>query len=545
MLFDYSAGSIIEGFNKVKGDRLVVENTWDDVMYYTMPRKRDIQSIIEKGDKVPTDVFDDTAIQSNIILAAGLSGYMTNASQRWFELRPRDFRLLESPGVKTFFSETAEIIYSVLATTNFYQQVNELYLDLGAIGTAAMYISEDEIEDVRFYTRHPKEIFILENDREVVDMVYRAFKMTAWAAYNFFGKNNCGQSILKAIEAKEYNKEFDYIHFTCPRDVRDTRKMDNLNKPFASFWVSVKDKKVCKESGFNEFPYTTPRFYKNSDQTYGFAPGIASYSNIKMLNKMMEYYIKGAETSIWPPFLAEHDSLMNTFSLKAGAINYQRASMAQSQQIQPIDIKMKYQIAIDFITRVEQRIQSAFFADLFLLITHASNMTATEVIERTQEKMLLLGPVMGRLQSELLNTVIVRVFNILLRRGKLPSLPQALINNPNYDVVYISPLAKAQRAVQAKDMTTYLTIIGQMAQFTPDILDNVNTDNVAKKLSRIYGVDADILNEEDDVNAIREARARQQTAINQMAMMQQGADIAQTAGKAESNFAKARQTSKQ
>jgi hypothetical protein len=137
------------------------------------------------------------------------------------------------------------------------------------------------------------------------------------------------------------------------------------------------------------------------------------------------------------------------------------------------------------------------------------------------------------------------VFNILLRRGKLPSLPQALINNPNYDVVYISPLAKAQRAVQAKDMTTYLTIIGQMAQFTPDILDNVNTDNVAKKLSRIYGVDADILNEEDDVNAIREARARQQTAINQMAMMQQGADIAQTAGKAESNFAKARQTSKQ
>jgi hypothetical protein len=118
-------------------------------MYYTMPRKRDIQSIIEKGDKVPTDVFDDTAIQSNIILAAGLSGYMTNASQRWFELRPRDFRLLESPGVKTFFSETAEIIYSVLATTNFYQQVNELYLDLGAIGTAAMYISEDEIEDIK------------------------------------------------------------------------------------------------------------------------------------------------------------------------------------------------------------------------------------------------------------------------------------------------------------------------------------------------------------------------------------------------------------
>lgn len=539
MLFDNSAKAIIEGFNQVKADRLVTENTWNDVMYFVMPRKRDIQVVVEKGDKVPYDVFDDTAIQSNLILGAGLSGYMTNASQRWFEVGARDQKIMNQDGVRDFFSKCNEIIFSSLANSNFYQQINELYLDLGAIGTSAMYVAEDEKEDIRFFTRHPKEIFIVENDKEVVNIVYRSFKLTAWKAYNFFGKENCGKSVLKSLENKKFNQEYDYIQYVCPREARDVSKKDSLNKPFASYWVSIEDKKICKESGFDEFPFACPRFYKNSDQTYGFSPGISSYPNIRMLNKMMEYYIKGAETAIWPPFLAENDSMMNTFSLKSGAINYQRAPMSQGQQIQPIDIKMKYQIAIDFINRVEKRIQSSFFADLFLLLTHATNMTATEVIERTQEKMLLLGPVMGRLQNELLNPIISRVFNILAKRGKLPEVPEALLNNREYDIVYISPLAKAQRAIQGKDIQTYLSIIGQMAAAIPEIIDNIDGDVVARSLNKIYSVDPEILRDKSVVDSIRESRAAQQEQTQRLAILQQLATTGQAAGKAGKSFADA------
>lgn len=541
ILGNLNANSIIKGFDYAKSDRLTVENTWNDVMYYTIPRKRDIQAVLTKGEKDPYDIYDDTAIQSNIIHAAGLAGYMTNAAQQWFELRSRNERLMDSTGVRKYFQECAEIMFGSLANSNFYQQIHELYLDLGAIGTASIYEEEDAKDDIRFYARHPKEIYIIEDDREEVTMIYRAFKMTAWKAYTFFGKDKCGQSVIKSLENKNFGEEFDFIQYICPRYERNSRKKDALNKPYASYWVSVKDVKICKESGYDEFPYACPRYYKSSDQTYGYGAGTSSYSNIRMLNKMMEYYIKGAETSIWPPMVAEHDSMMNTFSLKAGAINYQRAPMSQGQQIQPIDIKMKYQIAIDFIERVTKKIESAFFADLFLLITQTPNMTATEVIERTQEKMLLLGPILGRIQNELLSPIISRTFNILARRGKLPPPPQALLNSPDYDVVYVSPLAKAQRAAQAKDTQTYLSIIGQMAQIVPEVIDNIDSDRVAKKLAKIYSVDPDILREDDEVDAIRGARNQQQVAMQKMAAMQQMAQIGSEAGKAGKSFAESEQ----
>lgn len=545
MIGKITAKSILSGFDYAKADRQTVESTWNDVMYYVMPRKRDIQSDKTKGEKDPYDVYDDTAIQSNIILAAGLSGYMTNAAQRWFELRSRNEKIMEEKGVRSYFNECSEIMYSSFSNSNFYEQIHELYLDLGAVGTASIYEEEDEKTDVRFYARHPKEIYIIENDKGDVDIVYRSFKMTAWAAYNFFGKDKCGASVLKAIESNKYTEEFDYVQYICPRHERQAGKKDSLNKPVASYWVSCKDQKISKESGYDEFPYAVTRFYKNSNETYGYSSGIAAYSNIRMINRMMEYYIKGGELSLWPAFLAEHDSMMNTFSMKSGAMNYQRAPLSQGAQIQPIQTNTNYQIGIDFINRVEDKIKSAFFADLFLLLTNSANMTATEVIERTQEKMLLLGPVLGRLQNELLSPIIYRSFNILARRGKLPDPPPALLENPTYDVVYVSPLAKAQRAVQAKDMTTFLTIVSQMAQVIPDVLDNVDGDVVVKKLNKIYSVDPDILREDDLVDAIRQARDKKQQAMEKMAMMQQGAMIADTAGKATKSYADAGQASKQ
>jgi hypothetical protein len=200
--------------------------------------------------------------------------------------------------------------------------------------------------------------------------------------------------------------------------------------------------------------------------------------------------------------------------------------------VQPLNAKSQFEIGIDFINRVEEKIKRAFFVDLFLMMSQlADNKTATEVIERSQERMLILGPVLGRMQSEGLNQLIYRNFNQLARRGKLPPIPEQL-SGKSYDVVYISPLAKAQRALQAKDMTTYLTIIGQMAQMFPEILDNVNADIVADKMSKIYSVDPDIIRDEEEVGGIREARAQQQQAMNQMAAMQGVADIAKTGSEA-------------
>jgi len=536
------AKDIKQGFDLAKSYRVVIEDTWEEAVYYTVPRKRDIKYDKENGEKVPFDVYDDTAIQGNQVLAAGLSGYMTNAAQRWFEMRPRNEALMNNDRVKRFFVDSTDIMYSVFGASNFYQQIHEAYLDLGSFGNATIYEEEDEREDVRFYARNPKEIYFIENDKEVVDMVYRHFKMTAWQAYNFFGSDKCGEQVKKCVdEKKDYNKEFWFIHYVCPRHKRDVSKKDAQNKPFASYWYSEADSKIIKEGGYEEFPFFVPRFYKNSGETYGYSPAMGTLSNIKMINRMMEAVINGAEVSVWPPYLLEHDSMVSTLDLRAGALNYQKQPLSQGPAVQQLgNEKMHYQLAIDFITRVESKIKSAFFVDVFLLLTQLKNMTATEVIERTQEKMLILGPILGRMQSELLNPMIIRTFGILQRRGKLPPVPEELIGQ-EFDIVYVSPLAKAQRSVQSKDMTTYLSIIGQMAQMLPEVLHKIDGDAIVDKMAKFFSVDPDIIRNQEEVDAIRQGIAQQAQQQERMMNMANVAQIAETAGKANKNFASSEQ----
>jgi hypothetical protein len=393
-------------------------------------------------------------------------------------------------------------------------------------GTPTLYVEEDEIEDVRFYARNPKEIFIIENAKEVVDMVYRNFKMTAWQAYSFFGKDTCGEKVKKAVEEKQdFNKPFEFIHYVCPRYKRDVNRADSINKPFASYWYSCEDMSILKEGGYDEFPFFVPRFYKNSGETYGYSPAISALSNIKMINKMVELFYKGIELDVYAAWLLEHDSMMGTLDLRGGALNYQKQPLSQGRAVVPLNQQTNKQMGIEFLTRLEDKIRKAFFVDLFMALTKVAEMTATEVIERTQEKMLILGQVLGRMQSELLNPLIIRTFNILQRRGKLPPLPEEL-QGVDYDIVYVSPLAKAQRSLQAKDMTTFMTIVGQMAQMAPDVLDKLDTDIIVDKLSAILSVDPDIVRADDEIEVIRKNRAQAQEQQARMASMEQMAGIA-------------------
>lgn len=539
------AKSIITAFEKAKAEKTVTESTWEDLLYYGFPRKRGVNTKYEPGEKPSWDVFDDTAVQSNLILAAGLSGYMTNASQQWFELRARNEEVMSSKGVRKFFSDSAEVLYSIFANSNFYQQAHECYIDLGVVGNACMYIDEDAKDHIRFYTRHPKEAYIVEDDREEVRMVFRRFSMGAYQAYKFFGEANCGEAVRKAvIESKDYHKQFDFIHYVCERHERVSGKMDAKNKPFASYWVGMKDVKILREGGYDEFPYVCPRFYKNSGETYGYGPMYTTFPEVGTVNKSVETYYKAAEISMYPPWLLENDGIMGTLDLRSGALNYQRNPLSQGQQAVPLIGKGNIQVGIDFIQRSEEKIKRAFFVDLFLMLTNQSNMTATEVMERTQEKMLIMGPVLGRLQNEFLNPIIYRGFNIALRRGLLPQVPQEL-QGQDWDVVYVSPLAKAQRAVMARDLNTFIGIIGQMAQFKPDVLDKINSDAAIDKMARAYSIDPDVVNDDEMVDAIREQRAQAMQQQQQTMALANAAQIADTAGSATEKFSRARATDKQ
>ena len=526
-----NADDIIKRVNKLHAERNNYATFWQDVAKYVIPRKAYITRVKTKGSKYDYDIYDSTAMQSNLVLGAGLHSYLTNPNSRWFSLMTEDEELNNESEVKDWLSDTEERIYNTLNTSNFNQQIHELYLDLGCFGVGCMYEEEDEITDVRFYSRDIGEIYIVENEKEVIDTLFRKFKLSARQAFEKWG-DEAGDIVKAFIDKKDYEKEVTFIHAVYPRHERDVGKKDSINMPFASVYLEESKKHIITESGYEEFPYFVPRFNKNSGEVWGSSPGMVSYSDIKMVNTMCKTMIRAAQVAVDPPLVLPHDGFLLPIKYGPRALNF-RTKGTYQDRIEPLITNLNLPIGLEMVNEYRNTIRKNYFVDLFLLLADPArkDMTATEVMQRVEEKMLILAPVLGRLMNEFLEPLISRTFNILLRKGKLLPPPDAIMQNPKYVVKYISPLARAQKLDQMKSINNFLMQIAQIAQVQPEIIDKVNADNVVDEIQDLYGVKPEFVRDEEEVGAIREQRAQAQAQAQEMALLQQGAqagkDVAQ------------------
>ncbi len=529
---EYSkAEEIIKRVNKLDGERNNYATFWQDVAKLVIPRKAFITVDKTPGQKYPYDVYDSTAMQANIVLAAGLHSYLTNPNSRWFSLRLEDEALADNAEVKVWLSDTENRMYNYLNSSNFNQQIHELYLDLGVFGVGCMYEEEDEAEGIRFYSRDIGEIYLSENDKEKIDTVYRKFKMSARQAFEKWGEA-AGEVVKNFMEKKEPDRQVEFIHCVEPRYERDVNKDDAPNMPFASTYIEVSKRHLIAQSGYREFPYFTPRFNKNSGEVYGSSPAMVLYPDIKMLNEMVKVLIRSAQKQVDPPLVLPHDGFLLPIKYGPAALNFRLKGTADDK-IEPLATGANISIGLEIISQWQIIVKKGYFVDLFLLLADPArkDMTATEVMQRVEEKMLILAPVLGRLMNEFLDPLINRTFNIMMRSDKLLP-PPAIIQNSSYKIEYISPLARAQKLDQMKSINSFLALVGQIAVVKPDVMDNVNEDEVVKDIQQLYGVNPKYIRDEADVKAIRDARAQAITQQQQLATAQQGLDAIKTGAEA-------------
>jgi hypothetical protein len=186
------------------------------------------------------------------------------------------------------------------------------------------------------------------------------------------------------------------------------------------------------------------------------------------------------------------------------------------------------------------------FTDVFLAFDNLTKqMNNPEVMERINEKMTMLGPAVGRYTSEVLNPIVIRTIGILYRRGKLPQAPDELLQDPNYEIDFVGQLAQAQRRSELNTLVTGITMVGQMAQFDPSVLDKIDPDRTVDEVWGITGAPVQVLRPDDEVKAIRENRAQAAAQAQQMQMVGASAGIMETASNVDRNIAQAKQVPKQ
>jgi hypothetical protein len=489
------------------------ESHWQEVADYMLPRKAEITKQRAAGDKRNISIFDATAIHALELLAASLHGMLTSSANRWFSLRFKETELNDSDEAKEWLEDATQRMYDAIAKSNFQQEIFECYHDLIAFGTACLMIEEDDEDTLNFSARHIKEIYIQENKKGYVDTIYRKFKMPAQAVLDKFGVENVSKEVLNSAKKNPFD-ELTIIHVVRPRLEFDPKKKDKKNMPFQSIYYEESTGHIIMIGGFKENPYVIPRYLKASTEIYGRSPGMNALPDVKVLNKMVENALKAAAKSIDPPLLIPDDGMLAPVRMAPGSINYYRAG--SRDRIEPLNINANTSITLNSENQRREAIVKMFHVDQ-LVITENRNMTATEVLQRQEEKMRILGPVLGRLQSELLSPLIIRVFNIMLRNNLFQMAPD-ILRSQELNIEYVSPIALAQKSSELQSIMRGLELFGSMAQAMP-VMDYIDENGLIKQLINILGLPAKMIKSDAEVQQIREERAQQQQM--QMEMQQQ------------------------
>jgi len=522
---DKLASDLMRRYASLYSQRQVWESHWQEIADYVVPRKADVTKKRTDGDKRTELIFDSTAIKAAELMSASLHGMLTNASTRWFSLRFRDRDLDKNDEAKEWLESVEDDMYLAFARSNFQEQIHELYHDLITFGTGVMFIEQDPDVGMRFSTRHISECFLSEDDKGRVDTVFRKFKMPGRAVLMRFGEEKLDSKMLKQIETNPYDM-VELIHAVFKRSERDVTKVNAQNKPFASVYLDPRTKTVLSESGFDEFPYVAPRFLKASFEVgYGRSPAMTALPDIKMLNKMSEVTIRAAQKQVDPPLLVPDDGFMLPIRTVPGGLNFYRAGTRD--RLEPLNIGANNPLGLNMENQRREAIQAAFYVDQ-LVLSQGPQMTATEVVQRTEEKMRLLGPVLGRLQAELLQPMIQRVYNIMIRQKAFNPAPD-FIQDSNIEIEYVSPLAKAQKQGDVQSALRMIELFMPLSQIDPSSMDYIDIDGMSKYLLRTLAVPATTIRGEQEVAEIRQQRqAQQQQAMEN----QQAAQLLQSAGQA-------------
>ena len=530
--FDY----IRKRLDKLEADRGTWESHWQEILDYVMPRKAEITFLRSRGEKRTEVLFDSTAITANNLLAASLQGTLTSPSLPWFSLKLRDDDANKVRDVQIWLEDTARRMYAVFNESNFNTEVHEMYLDLCSVGTSAIFVEEANEGflqgGLHFNTLHIAEYFIQENSTGRVDTLYRKYKMTARQAVQEFGEDNVGTKIKEALKAKP-DTQFNFIHAVEPTaDYERATGKAKTKLPFHSCHVCFEDKMVVRTGGYNEFPYLVPRWSKATGEIFGRSPSYNALPDIKTLNKAVEIGLKAWAKAIDPPLLVTDDGVIGRVRMTPAGITVVRSDTA----IKPLQIGSNWQITDLKENQLRTAIRQAYYSDQ-LQLQEGPQMTATEVQVRYELMQRLLGPTLGRFQTEFLNPLIERVFGIMMRADALMPRPEAM-SGMNMDIEYVGPLARSQRMEEAIAVERLYQLAMQVVQVDPTVMDVINHEQAIRMRATLLGVPKTVLRGEDEVAEIREQRAAAQQQAQEQAMAQQQADTALSQGKAMTEMSK-------
>lgn len=542
---DKLAAEQLEIYNELKAyrdSRFMV--TWQYLGSYFLPQDSDINVQKTEGTTVGwTDrIFDTTGIECAESLKAGQYTWLTPPNQPWIEfgvpdeLKPIDGQEQDDEATN-WLAKASDKFMQALARGNFYSSVDMAFLGVGVFATDTLIFDEGKKSLFNFVHLKIGTYVVEEDDESIVDTLRREFEMTYRQAKQKFNKK--GDTLPDKMEKEAQgaigkSRKFKFLHCIFPREDSDRLPgaKDGPNKPFASVYIAMEYKEVVRVSGYEENPILCQRFARwGEDTPYGYGPAYLGLPNARQLNYVQQYMDALAELHADPRVLVP-DNLEGDVDFRAGGVTTYESNNPAAKPEEWMSVG-DYKLGMELQEQKREALRRMFFVDAFQLLNSEplldKEMTAYEISQRQAEQLSRFTPSFARRVPEFLTPLAYRGFAMMYRAGEFGQAPDSLMKDigggkrvlvtPKINVT--SRIADALKALKNRGTEETIQFLTPLLEVMPEILDNFDTDILAKDYGRNTGLPPDAIRSDKDVAKLRAARAKLQAQQRNAALAEQ------------------------
>ena len=526
-------------------NRKVVQGIWDELERYVVPYRGRMFMNENNEGSVEWDKYnhyDDTAVVSAQTLSASMHGSILPQLQ-WFNMKFNDQDIQNVDENANWLSEAARRTYKAIDESNFSLESDELFLDLAGFGHG-FQVSESggaDADDLSFSMIPLKEAYFEEDENGVPVYFFRRLQWSATKIVAKFGIENVPEIVKTKYEnAQNVDEKIEVIFAIFPRkdkkDADTTKPLIPKERPIGHvYFLRTSEDTLGDEGGYYENPVYSVRWRKVSGSQWGHGPGHIALGDIKQVNQHRLMRTRAVEKALDPANITTERGLMSNLDLGPRGLTVVR----DMDSLRPYEGKANFSISSEELVIMKQAIKQAFRVDQ-LELKESPAMTATEVQVRYELMQRLLGPTLGRIKVDWLNRVVKNVFNIELRAGRLPPMPEALQGTEmDIEIEYIGAMATAQKSQLANDMIEWAAGMGNLAELYPNLKYVVNDIELGREVARLKNIPEKIINGEDKIKADRAAdeKAMQRRRLLEQAAAEGAANKAVGEGKQAMNEA--------
>lgn len=521
---------------EIKNIRSTHEAKWAQIRDHMAPdRYRPNTSDENRGERKDDSLIDNTPRKAARTLASGMAAGITPPTRPWKRIGPARQDQKENWALKNYCYNVDQVLDQKFAKGNLYKVLPIVYQDLGTFMTGAMLVERDE-ETLLHFTHLPIGSWWGSTNRKGrIDCILREFRYTVrqcieeFAEVNDNGEidwSNFSQTLQNLFKQNDLEATIDICHWIIPNpDYREGR-LGLRGRKYLSYYYeqgatgkgayasepTLKEDIYLEVAGYNWFPVLAPRWGVVGNDTYAVeGPGELSLGDSIGLQKLHSRKFEGIDKQMRPPMSAPTYLKQHAHSTLPDKVTY--IDIAQgTQKYEPL-----YQVKPDLsgireeILAHEARINEAFFVDLFLMLTQSDrrDMTAREVEERHEEKLVMLGPVLTQVNQDMLDPLIEIAYEVGLEQGLFGEPPPEIQGEP-LKIEYISVMAQAQKAVGVAAIQDTIMFVGQLAAGNPDAMDKLDYDQAIDEYVDARGTPPRMIRSDEQVLEMRRVRMKQQ-----------------------------------